>query len=274
MQFLKAMSDDGTHLRLARWGDGDKDVLIVHGLAEHAGRYGHVAEALVAAGWRVTLVELRGHGESQGKPGHCKFWHRYVEDVQAAAAVVGRPYLLISHSMGGLVTLDALREPITPRCVGMATSNPFLALTEAQPAWKEMAARIASKLTPTLSIPTELDASHLTHDTEMVRAYEADPLVFGTVTARWATEMEKAQQRVMDDTPKGSIPLRVMIGTGDRICDPDAGRRLARDWGGEATEVIYEGLYHELFNETERETIIADMITWMDATWAAHGATA
>ena len=272
MQFLKAMSDDGTHLRLARWGGGDKDVLIVHGLAEHAGRYTHVAEALVEAGWRVTFVELRGHGESQGKRGHCRYWHRYVEDVQAAAAVVGRPYVLLAHSMGGLVAFDTLREPITPRCVAVATSNPFLGLTEAIPAWKDMAARVASKLTPTLSIPTELDASHLSHDAEVVRAYEADPMVYGTVTARWATEMEQAQQRVMADAPRGTLPLRMMVGTGDRICDPDAGRRLARDWGGEVDEVVYDGLFHELFNETERATIIADLITWMDRTWASNGA--
>ncbi|MEC7946282.1 MAG: lysophospholipase [Myxococcota bacterium] len=272
MQFLKATSDDGTHLRLARWGSGEKDALIVHGLAEHAGRYTHVAEALVDAGWRVTLVELRGHGESRGKPGHCKFWHRYVEDVQAAAVVVGRPYVLVAHSMGGLVTLDALREPITPRCVAVAASNPFLALAEPLPAWKDMAARIASRLVPSLSIPTELDTANLTHDVDVVRAYEADPLVYGTVTARWGVEMEKAQQRVMADAPKGRIPLRMMIGTGDRICDPQAARRLARDWGGEVDEVIYDGLYHELFNENERAAVIRDMITWMDATWATHGA--
>lgn len=274
MQFLKATSDDGTHLRLARWGDGDKDVLIVHGLAEHAGRYEHVAAALVSAGWRVTLVELRGHGESEGKRGHCKYWHRYVEDVQAAAAVVGGPFVLISHSMGGLVTFDALREPLTPACLAIAASNPFLGLTEPLPAWKDFAARIATRIAPTLSIPTELDASHLSHDAEMVRAYEADPLVYGTVTARWGTEMEKAQQRVMDDAPKGRLPLRIMIGTGDAICDPEAGRRLARDWGGDVDEVLYEGLYHELFNETERESIIQDMVTWLDAIWARQGATA
>lgn len=274
MQFLKAKSDDGTHLRLARWGDGDRDVLIVHGLAEHAGRYTHVAEAMAAAGWRVTLVELRGHGESQGKPGHCRFWHRYVEDVQAAAAAVGRPFVLVAHSMGGLVAFDTLREPITPRCVAVAASNPFLGLTEAIPAWKDMAARVASKLTPTLSIPTDLDSSHLSHDEDVIRAYEADPLVFGTVTARWATEMEKAQQRVMADAPEGTLPLRMMIGTGDRICDPAAGRRLARDWGGTVEEVVYDGLYHELFNEVERQSIIADLITWMDGIWSEHGASA
>jgi acylglycerol lipase len=267
--FLSARSDDGTKLRLARWGEADRDVLVVHGLAEHAGRYQHVADALVDAGWRVTLVELRGHGESEGKRGHCRFWHRYVEDVQAAAAVVNRPFVLLTHSMGGLVGLDALREPITPRCVGVACSNPFLGTTEPIPAWKEMAARILSRLAPTLSIPTDLDASLISHDAAVVRAYEADPLVFGTVTARWATEMELAQHRVLADASKQTLPLRMMIGTGDRICDPAKGLEVARSWAGPVDLVEYEGLYHEVFNEVERADIIAAMLLWFDATWAA-----
>lgn len=265
--WLSARSDDGTELRLARWGDADRDVLLVHGLAEHAGRYGHVAEALVEAGWRVTLVELRGHGESGGRRGHTRFWHRYVEDVQAAATVVGRPFALVAHSMGGLVALDALREPLTPRCKLLALSNPLLGLSFTPPAWKTTLGRVFSKVLPALPFPNDLELDALSRDPEVVRAYAADPLVYSVVTPRWFTEMEAAQARVHAAASQGSLPLRMMVGTGDRTCDPAAAQRLAGTWGGPTDLAVYEGYYHELFNEPEKDEILAELAAWLDQTW-------
>jgi acylglycerol lipase len=265
MQVLKATSDDGTALRLARWGDAKRDVLLVHGLAEHAGRYVHVADALVAAGWRVTFVELRGHGHSEGRRGHTKYWHRYVEDVQAAAATINRPFVTVAHSMGGLVALDALSEPIAPRCLALAVSNPLISVAAPQPAWKEKAARVLSKFLPWLPLPTDLDASLISHDPEVVRAYEADPLVFGNVTPRWATEMELAQARVLSNAPKATMPLLAMIGSDDRICSPEASAELAAAWGGPTQKQVYDGFYHELFNEVDKARVLADLVAWLDS---------
>lgn len=266
--WLAARSDDGTPLRLARWGDDhDRDVLLVHGLAEHAGRYQHVAEALVDAGWRVTLVELRGHGESGGQRGHTRYWHRYVEDVQAAAGVVGRPFVLVAHSMGGLVSLDALREPITPACKAVALSNPQLGLAFVPPAWKVTLGRVLTHFFPILPIPSELDTAAISRDAEVVRAYEADPLVFSTITPRWYTEMKSAMERVNRAAGDYRIPLRMMVGTQDQIIDPAAGQAFAARWGGDATVEAYEGLYHELFNEPEKAEVLGGLVAWLDTVW-------
>jgi alpha-beta hydrolase superfamily lysophospholipase len=267
--WLSARSDDGTPLRLARWGeDQERDILLVHGLAEHAGRYGHVAEALVAAGWRVTLVELRGHGKSGGRRGHTRFWHRYVEDVQAAAGVVGRPFALVAHSMGGLVSLDTLREPIAPECRAVALTNPQLGLAFEPPAWKVTLGRLLKTVVPILPIPSELDTAAISRDPAVVRAYEADPLVFSTITPRWFAEMEAALERVSAAAGDYRLPLRMMIGTDDQICDPKAGIAFAERWGGDAVTAVYDGLYHELFNEPEKETILSELTAWLDTVWA------
>ncbi len=264
MKYLTTRSDDGTELRLARWGDAERDVLIVHGLAEHVDRYDHVAEALVAAGWRVTAVELRGHGKSGGKRGHVRYWHKYCEDVQAAAATVQRPFVLLGHSMGGLVTLSTLRQPITPAVRAVALSNPLLGVAVEGPKWKITLAKLLSRLLPALPLTNELDTKLISRDPEVVRKYENDPLVFSVITPRWYTEMTAALESVNQRAGSYTLPLRLMTSTADQICDPKAAQAFGRAYGGEVTAVSYEGLYHELFNELERERVIAELIEWLN----------
>jgi len=267
MEILHTNSADGTRLRLARWGKPGRNLLIVPGLAEHAGRYVYMGEKLAAAGWQVTCVELRGHGESEGRRGHVRSWMKYVEDFQAAAAVAGgdlNPVVVVAHSMGGLVALDALRAPVHPPIRALALCNPLLRSKVQVPGWKRAASGLLSRFLPFLPIDNELDTAGLTRNTALVRAYEDDPLVFGTVTPRWFTEHHAAIERVLAYAPTYHMPLRMMVGTDDIVCDHKAGLDFAGRWGGPAEPVVYDGYYHELFNEPERDAVIGDMARWLD----------
>ena len=264
MKILSADSDDGTRLRFLRWGDGPRDILLVHGLAEHAGRYEHVAERFVLAGYRVTMVELRGHGESEGQRGHTRAWHRYVEDLQIAGNLIGRPLAIVAHSMGGLVTLDALREPFTPAVLGVALSNPLVQPAEVPTGLRRRAVEFLSKWAPFLPIRTELDTALLSRDRDVILAYEADPAVYPTVTVRWATEMMAATSRIQEQPPTLKVPLRMMLGTADGICSPEAGRRFAELWAGPSETLAYEGAYHELFNEPDKAVVLDALVDWLD----------
>ena len=267
MQILHTTSADGTRLRLGRWGRPGRNLLLVHGLAEHLGRYQYLGQALADAGWHVTAVELRGHGESEGQRGHVQRWIHYVEDFRAAAGVAGsdhNPLVAVAHSMGGLVTLSALKELVHPTVRAVALSNPLLRVTTPPSAGKLLLARVGSRLFPRLPQPNELSADLISRDKDVVARYEADPMVFSTITPRWARTMLKAQDAVFAHAGQYTTPLRMMVGTADGVCDHTAALQLADAWGGPCEKVVYDGLYHELFNEPEKDTVISELVTWLD----------
>ncbi|MBM76643.1 MAG: hypothetical protein CMK59_14650 [Proteobacteria bacterium] len=268
MQILHTRSSDGTRLRLARWNeDGDKDILLVHGLAEHLGRYQHIGEYFASQGWRVTFLELRGHGESEGKRGHVRLWINYVEDVQAAMGTVGRPMVIVAHSMGGLVTLATMQHSMTPKVHCVALSNPLLGLFTDPPKLKVLGGRLLSKIVPTLALSNEQNPEHMSRDAEVVRAYANDPLVFDKITTRWGAEMLKKMQDINDHAASFSLPLLMMIGGCDQVCSPDSARAFVNNYGGTAQTKEYHQCYHELFNEPEKYEIMADLNNWLTQQW-------
>ena len=267
MNQISATSRDGTTLNLVQWspdGSPRADILLVHGLAEHMGRYDHVAQALTAAGYQVTGVELRGHGGSGGKRGHVDEWRQYVDDFRAASYKIGRSHYVVAHSMGTLVTLDALRKPIGPDILGVCLSNPLVGVAVKAPAVKIWAAGLLSKLWPTVSLANEVDANLLSRDMSVVKKYQDDPQVYSTITPRWYTEMMGAIDRVFADAGRGTVPLLMLIGEGDRITSVDASRDFFQRYGGADKDLIsYPGLYHEVFNEPEKDQVFQDVVEWL-----------
>ncbi len=166
--------------------------------------------------------------------------------------------------MGGLVTLDTLREPFTPEVLGVALSNPLVRPAAELSELRQRLVRGLARWLPFLPIRTDLDTALLSRDRDVVLAYEADPAVFPTVTVRWAVEMMDATQRVVADLPRIAVPLRLMLGSADGICDPAASRSMAAGWAGPVDLVVYEGAYHELFNEPDKSVILDGLVEWLD----------
>jgi len=252
-------SADGTRLRVARWGNAGRDLLIVPGLAEHAGRYEHVGAFFASRGWRVHLVELRGHGHSGGKRGHVDAWSRYVDDVRAAAAPLNGDWCMLGHSMGGLVSLDAVRDGLGP--ARLALSNPLLGVRVQAPRIKVAAAGLLSRLLPSLPLANELSSAWLSTDPEVGRAYDADPLVYRTITPRWYTEMLAAQDRVLAATPR--VPTAFFLAPDDPITDTAAAGAYAERAGCAVTR--YPGMLHEPFNERGKEQVLADVAAFLES---------
>lgn len=249
---------DGTKIHAVTSGEGTRDVLVLGGLAEHAGRYDHVAATFAARGATVTVMELRGHGNSGGRRSHVDRWSEYVDDVSAVSSQLREGWTLLAHSMGGLVALDAVRGGTRPARV--ALSNPLCGVKMKVPAWKAGLGRGLSRIWPTLALTNELDPGHLSRDPAVGRGYSEDPNVYKKVTARWFTEMTAAQARVAAMTAC-AVPLKFFLSDSDPITDAAVAKRLAAQLSAEVQD--YPGMLHELVNELGKETVVADLGDWL-----------
>ncbi|WP_433293985.1 alpha/beta hydrolase [Actinoplanes sp. CA-030573] len=245
-------------------------VVVVHGVHEHSGRYHWVAERLVAAGYDVYAVDHPGHGRSPGRRGNITSMATAVDGVDAvtrlaAERVPGVPVFVYGHSLGGLIALQYLTGQPDDRISGGIISAPALDTSAATPAQRRLAP-LVSALAPNLGMLT-LDLEAVSRDPEVVGAYRADPLNYlGKMTARTGTELMVTATAMPARLAGLTMPLFVLHGGADRLVPPAAGA-LVREHAGspDLTLKIYEGLYHEPHNEPEREQVLADIVSWLDA---------
>jgi len=245
--------------------------VVVHGYAEHCGRYREVAHVLHRAGLAVLTFDLRGHGRSTGQRGHVEEFGDYLDDLDAAIGQVialggkDRPVLLVAHSNGGLIALRALSDARRrPDVAGVVVSSPFLALRMAVPKYQEAAAPFLSWLAPRLSIPNGIKIEDVTSDEGKLAERRADTLCHGVATARWFTEARAAQQYVYDNAANVAVPTLWLVSGADALANPDRTREIADRVRGPATYHALPGLKHECFNETSRDRVFGTLTTWLE----------
>jgi acylglycerol lipase len=243
-------------------------IVLAHGYGEHSGRYPHVAVRFADEGFAVYALDHRGHGRSEGRRPIIDRMDHAVADLDSLVRIAAgehpdpKPFLL-GHSMGGCIAVSyAMRHQ--DRLDGLILTSPLAALEAASPVVR-MVAKALSALAPRLPV-TEIDASLISRDPEVVKDYEADPLVHhGKMPARTAAEMVATVESFPDGVPEIRIPVLIMYGTADGLCPPEGSLMLNRRIGSpDETLKPYEGLYHEILNEPEKDRVMDDICAWVE----------
>ena len=258
-------------------GDARGTVVIAHGINEHSGRYEHVAERLVRDRWMVAAPDHRGHGLSGGRRAAVERFDDWITDldsyIRGILTAAPHPLFLLGHSLGGLIaTVYALRHQ--DALDGLILSSPSVMPPAKMSPTTLRAGRFLSRWASNLPVVAlRLDA--VSRDPAVVDAYRADPLVhLGKVRARTGAEILRAIDEVRRDISRLHLPVLTVQGTVDLLVDPGAARWVDGHVGSEDhTLRIYEGLYHEVFNEPERDVVLDDLAGWLD-THASAGASA
>lgn len=245
-------------------------ILVVHGYADHGGRYAELSCHLADHGYAVFAFDYRGHGQAGGARGHCDSFEEYLRDLERAIAraqmgIGDRPLALFAHSHGGLIALRALCEPgrMPPNVKAVALSSPFLGLAMKVSPVKTGLARVASRLVPRLSLPNGIDPSFLTHDEKAIAARRVDRFCHSVATARWFREATAAQAYVLAHASRIALPTLWLLAGDDRIADVEVARRAYEAAGGKKELKIYPGFYHEVWNEDRRGLVFSDLDRWL-----------
>jgi alpha-beta hydrolase superfamily lysophospholipase len=251
-------------------------VVIVHGVGEHSSAYRNVVERLAPAGFTLYGFDLRGHGRSPGQRAFINSWDDYRQDLRAFMRFVqaqqpSQPLFLLGHSMGGIIVLDyTLRYPEDLR--GVIAIAPAIGQIGISPVLMTIA-RFLSRVRPTFSMKSGLDAAAISRDPQVVAAYKADPLVHDVGTARLAAEVERTVAWIQAHAADLRVPLLIQHGQADRIAQPDGSRRFIDNVTEPDKELHeYPGAFHQVHNDLGHEAAIADLLAWLERHLAPRSA--
>jgi alpha-beta hydrolase superfamily lysophospholipase len=243
-------------------------IVVSHGYAEHSGRYENLARDFVAAGFAVCALDHHGHGLSQGKPVSVRRFDDYVDDFGAYVGDVRQrysaPLFILGHSMGGLIALRYVTRD-HPSVNGVIVSATAAIRPDDVSGFTVAVGRFLSKVAPDAPV-VALPLGRISHDEAVVKAYYDDPLVHAQkMRARLGTEILDTIERVDAALPSLDTPILILHGSADGI-SPVASSRFVHGRVGSSdnTLKVYPDLWHEIFNEPERDAVIKDVTDWIN----------
>jgi alpha-beta hydrolase superfamily lysophospholipase len=245
-------------------------ILIVHAFAEHSGRYKNIVDKLIPLNYAIYAHDLRGHGKSEGLKNYVDSMDQFIEDLKKFYDIIKEksprlPIFMLGHSFGSLIIVyftkkyENLLNGIIIAAMGTRTggkSNGFM----------RAIAKIFSKLAPRISMNPGLNPELLSHDLDVIEDYKNDPLVnYKKITTRLGYIMIKSFRAVPSFISELKLPMLMQCGSEDRLI---YGAEEIKDMFTMDDKVIkiYDGLYHEVYNESEtyRKEVLTDLSMWLE----------
>lgn len=262
------MTEDGTVLAEYQWpvDEPSAHVVFFHGIAEHLGRYDHIAATFNDAGISASGIDIRGHGRSPVKLRSLGSYEQWLDDHVAYLAHVGAtttaPVFVVAHSLGAGIALTLAGRGRLD-AAGLVTSGAAVLLPDDLAPVVRKVAGALSRIAPAVGVPGGL-ASGISRDPAVVAAYETDPLVMTKIPARIGAEGIAMIEAVADGLTEVEVPLLAIHGTADSLTDP-AGLELMESTipSQDATYRPLDGWFHEVFNEPDHDALLADVVAWI-----------
>ena len=263
---------DKTRLYWQSWrpaGDSRAAVLLVHGWKDHGARYAREAEAFARRGYAVYVADLRGHGRSGGPPVLVTSFDEYLADLDLFLELVrgaepGRPIFLLGHSLGGAIAALFVQSR-RPEIRGLVLSAPALKPGPSVSPARVGVTRAFGRALPKLNL-LKMRNTDFSRDPAVVESMDSDPLIHQDVgPARTSAELLKAMASIRGGADRMDAPMLLLHGSADPLTSPEGSRELHRTaHSADKTLKIYDGAYHDLFHEPEREQVLADVLGWLD----------
>ncbi len=249
--------------------DPERVLLLVHGYAEHSGRYEHVGRWFAERSCAVHGFDHQGHGRSSGARCHVRAFPAFLDDLQVVLDRVrlehpGLPVTLVGHSMGGLITAAFLIDR-RPAVASAVLSGPALSLGPGVTRARILAAKALRRIAPRLAIGSGLDPHGLSRDASVVRGYLEDPLVYRTMTTSLAAALLEAIPATAARSGEVRVPLLILHGREDELCRVEGSQAFFDGVSEPGSDLqVYARLRHEIFNEPEQEQVFRDLLDWLE----------
>ncbi|MEJ2249959.1 MAG: lysophospholipase [Candidatus Lokiarchaeota archaeon] len=246
-------------------------IQIVHGFGEHSGRYMNIVNKLVPLNYGIYANDHRGNGKSDGTTNYVESFEFYVRDLKRLSDLIKEnhpevPIFMLGHSMGSGIAMTFANK-YQELLKGLILSGTGTTLGEEVSPLLKLMSKVISKILPKMEIDPKLDPETLSHDPEVVKAYKEDPLVhYEKITTRLGSEMLKTFSNLESVVKDLHIPLLIQIGSEDKAVH-GSDELITFMKMEDKTVKIYEGLFHEVYNETtnEREKVLNDLVNWLES---------
>jgi acylglycerol lipase len=262
---------DGLNLYSQSWVPGiePKAVInLVHGLGEHSSRYGTWAKKLAVEGFVVRSFDLRGHGYSDGKRGYASNYNQLINDLsvfleKGIESFPTLPAFLYGHSFGGNLILNYAIQS-TFKYAGIIVSSPWLELNFKPTPLKLFIGNLLKPFLPSAIFKTGLKAEIISRDLRVVHSYRNDKLVHDRISLRLFSQVCENGLKASRSSFKINVPLLVMHGNGDALTSCKASREFVRNASDKTTYVEWEGGFHELHNDIDKEKVFKTVTDWIN----------
>ncbi|MFX0032143.1 MAG: alpha/beta hydrolase [Candidatus Hodarchaeota archaeon] len=251
--------------------DAPKAVIqLVHGGFEHSGRYQNVVNQLIPENYAIYANDHRGHGKSEGLRNYVNSFNEYIEDEKSLYDIIKTnhptlPIFMLGHSLGSFIAIYFTKD-YESLLHGLILSGTGTDPGQETSRFLKRIVKFFSKITPKMKFNPRIDAKFLSHDPEVVKDYNSDPLVNADkITARLSYEMVKGFEEFKRFIGNFNLSLLVQCGSEDKLI---RGAEKLEDYFKmkDKTIRIYDGLYHEVYNEIEKDrtTVLKDLSNWLN----------